>query len=260
VTDAASSADERREQWTNLLREAARHRSSPVIAQTFINRWPSFSRPVALGCSDGNEYVVKGQHAGRAIINDQVIAHLGTMLGAPVGQPRIVVIPAELKDIEPLLADITEGTAHGTLLIRNCSDRQWLTYTDLVENRERFALLAVLYGWCYAGDHQLIYANAMPNLVYSVDHGHFFPGGPEWRTETLSRAARAELYEEIVRECQLTSAEQLSALLALEKMDDETIIQAVSAPPDDWGITMNERLALVDFLVRRRVELLDTLA
>jgi hypothetical protein len=57
---------------------------------------------------------------------------------------------------------------------------------DVPDNRPRFAALAVLYGWIPAGDAQLIYRQTVSHLVYSVDHGHFFPGGPNWTLAGLS--------------------------------------------------------------------------
>jgi hypothetical protein len=128
------------------ITQAFEQREQPVNAHTFLRRWHTFSKPVALRCDDGNEYVVKGQHAGRGIVNDHVVAHLGVALGAPVGVPRLVNIPLELKQFEPDLQDISDGLAHGTVLLPNCTDRQWLDHTNTAENRPRFALLAVLYG------------------------------------------------------------------------------------------------------------------
>lgn len=247
---------QRSERLKALLVAAAGHREPPVMAHTFLRRWPSYSKPVALACGDGREYVVKTRQAGRAIVNDHVLAHLGFILGAPVGAPKLVDIPTELTSLEPQLTDLPAGIAHGTLFVRNCSDRQWIMHANVMENRNRFALLAVLYGWGYAGDTQLIYGNDPPHLVYSVDHGHFFPGGPNWQVSTLAQAAPAHLEQSIVSECGLTEAEQKGALLALRSINETAIIRAVAAPPEDWEISLDERVALVIFFLSRRQELL----
>jgi hypothetical protein len=64
------------------LAAAANRRPRPLKALTFIQRQNTFSRPVWLECEDNEVYVVKGQHAGRAIFNDQAIALLGTAMDA----------------------------------------------------------------------------------------------------------------------------------------------------------------------------------
>jgi len=40
---------------------------------------------------------------------------------------------------------------------------------------------------------------------------------------------------------------------------EATIIQAVASPPNEWGLTMEERIVLVEYLLRRQQELLDAL-
>lgn len=196
--------------------------------------------------------MVKGKQAGRGIVNDQVIAHLGVELGAPVGLPRIVNIPDELVSIEPQLADVAPGLSHGTLAIPDCTDRSWVSFCEEGDNRKRFARLAVLYGWCHSGDHQVIFANQQPRLVYSVDHGHFFPGGPEWRIETLLNAAPPVASAEIVAGCNLPNEDLDEAIAALRRVDDEAICRAIAQPPDEWGININERVALAEYLASRR--------
>jgi len=243
------------------ITNAAADKPQPVVAETFLRRWPSYSRPVALRCDDGKEYVVKGQHAGRGIINDQTVARLGIELGAPVGEPQIVEIPAELVAIEPQLKDIRPGTAHGTELVQNCTDRIWPpSDLGLLDNRRRLALLAVLYGWCHANDHQLIYSNVTPRLVYSVDHGHFFPGGPNWTIASLANVAIATLEPGIVGHCGLSEDEQRIATEKLQNMSSQSIVNAVAISPDEWGMSLDERVALASFLILRRDELIATLA
>lgn len=251
--------EETREKWKAYIEEAIAQPEEPVIATTFRRGWSSAARPVLVRCIDKNEYVIKGQQAGRQIINDQIVARLGLALGAPVGQPQIIEISTELIEQDPIFSYLTPGTAHGTLYIAECSDDREITYTNQPENRDRFAKLSVLYGWVYAGDRQFIYKKSRPNLVYSVDHGHFFPGGPEWRENNLIQAPNAELDQNLVSTCKFTPDEVKQALLALEPVKEETIIQAVAAAPSEWGFTIKERITMVEYLIRRREQLLALL-
>jgi len=96
-----------------------------------------------------------------------------------------VEIMPELIQINPGMAHVTPGVAHGSLFVPNCTECQWFRYVDLLENRSRFALLSVLYGWMIGLERQFFYAITPPNLVYSFDHDAFFPNGPTWSIESL---------------------------------------------------------------------------
>lgn len=238
------------------LSARAQQRPPPCSAVTFIQRHNSYSKPVWLECDDGVIYVVKGQHAGRSIFNDHALGILGAYLGAPVPRVSVVIIPPELIQSQPELAGIAPGPAHGSEWIRKASDKQWLAYTDKAYNRSRFAHLAIMYGWLCAGDRQLIYSNQEPYLVHSVDHGHFLPGGPNWTAQMLQNSPPVGLYEEITQACGLTDADIQAAANALRSLSPEEIVTAVAAPPDEWGVSTDERVALAEFLIDRRAALL----
>src|SRR4051794_7290268 len=157
--------------WRALIAAKLAQPRRVARAETYLTKWESFSMPVLVECDDRQEYVIKGRQIGRAVVNEHVVARLGHALGAPVGEPAFVDVPAELIALESELRHIPPGIAHGSPFLRDCSDRLWIEHTGAPENRERFARLAVLYGWMHAGDRQLIYANAAPHLVHSVDHG-----------------------------------------------------------------------------------------
>ncbi len=177
-------------------------------------------------------------------------------MGAPVGEPALVIIPDELVRNEPEMHDIAPGVSHGTLFIRDTTDRSWLIHTDKSYNRERFALLAVLYGWLCAQDNQLIYSNHEPHYVYSVDHGHFLPGGPEWTIASLARAPIAQPLQDIRGGCGLSDEAIAAALAALRTVTMNDVIRSVAFPPDEWGVSMAERAAIACFIRKRRIEML----
>ena len=237
----------------------AGRRPASLLAHTFIRRQAntSYSRPVWLECEDGEIYVVKGQHAGRAVFNEYAAGMLGVALGAAVPIPVQVVIPPELIAMEPQMADISPGVAHGAPWIRDTTDKQWLAYTDRPYNRPRFATLSVMYGWLCANDHQLIYSNQEPYLVHSVDHGHFFPNGPNWTEANLATPPPPGPYQEIVRGCALSNQEVHQALDQLARVSSARIAEAVGFPPDAWGVSMPERVALGRFLASRQLLLLN---
>jgi hypothetical protein len=247
-----------RDQWAKQLNELAAQREDPLQAVTFLNSFDADTKPVLLRCDDAQVYVVKGAQAQHKIVSDQIVARLGLVMKAPVAVPVLVNVSTELIELEPRLLHFQSGLAHGTLYIEGCIDSYELRALKDVQNRSRFASLAILYGWVQAYDQQFLYRKRRPQIVYSVDHSHFFPFNPDlndWDETTLRQAPVAEV-DPYFLGCKLTSQEIYQALMALESVSDDDILRAVSIPPDEWGITMNERLMLVEYLIRRKRELL----
>jgi hypothetical protein len=133
--------------------------------------------------------------------------------------------------------------------------------TDLEANRSRFASLAILYGWLRSGNEQFVYQNQPPRLVHSTDHGHFFGrGDPVWVIADLNNAPPAVAAETLVSTCALTPADLQAACQPLREVSDKLIAAAVAAPPDEWGISVDERAAMCVYLAKRRGELLTLYA
>ena len=252
--DADVNQSEKEPDYLSSIETACLKRAAPIQARTFIRGYRTKAEPVLLKCADGKEYVVKGQQAGRQIVNDQIVARLGTMLGAPVGKPQLVEVPVELIEIEQRLVHISPGAAHGTLWIPQCDDHFVLIATGEDANRTRLAHLAVLYGWVVPNDWQFLFSLSPPRLIHSVDHGHFFPNGPNWKIEDLLEADPPHI-PECFSDCYFATAELSEALESLAAITVEQIIQAVASPPDEWGLTIEERVQLVQYLIRRQQEL-----
>lgn len=240
--------------WKSWLEQYAIQPIQPLKAITFRRAWRTKAQPVLLQCEDGRNYMVKSQQAGRQIVNDQIVARLGEFLGAPIGRPKIIEIIPDLVEIEPQLAHISPGIAHGTCFIERCFDSYELIATSENENRLRLMLLAILYGWVQANDRQFLFNTSPPRLIHSVDHGHFFPNGPDWTTADLSSASKARL-DPYFTKCDFTLDEIAEGRHSLEQITPEHLIRAVASPPDQWGITIKERVALVKYLTKRKEEL-----
>jgi hypothetical protein len=259
---AASQEDiNQRIRWKDrLARFVARPEDEPVAIRSFLGApMASASEPIRAFGMDGKIYILKGRQAGRQIVNDQIVGCLGGLLGAPVAPVCIADVDEMLTNDpdEPEFAYFQSGLAHASMLIPDCNDdRDIRRYQGQPVNRSRFASLCLLYGWVGANDRQFLYKTQHPNVVYSVDHGHFFPGGPNWTIQGLLEAPEACLDQKILEICQFQELEIQEALMALVKLSDEDILWAVSRPPAEWGITMDERVALVGYLVKRREELL----
>src|SRR6266568_4222530 len=210
--------------WQDLIAQAAGERPASINAHTFNKKWGTASQPALHECDDGSMYVVKGKQNRRMIANEQIVAHLGRLLAAPVPEVAYVDVPQELIARQP-----------------------------------RFAKLAVLYGWVFPQNQQFIYEMAAPHLVYSTDHGHFFPNGPDWTPAHLPQAGVATPDQALVGPCHLSQDELRTAAAPLVGLQDQAIARAVAAPLDEWGIAMDDRVAVATYLARRRGEILAAL-
>lgn len=246
-------------EWEALITSEICARPAPIIAQSFVRALQSASRPVLLRCDDQDEYVVKGAQTRRMATNDQIVGFLGNSLGAPVPPITQVFVPPELIAAQPDLQHMAPDVGHGSRFIADCADDRSVGHLDMPENSKRFLLLAVLYGWTQAGDLQFLYKIQDPFHVYSVDHGHFFPSGPDWNEASLLSASVVQLDPTIAGCCSFDESLYERAVGQLESIDVVTLASAVARPPENWGITLPERIALAAYLAKRQDELITLL-
>lgn len=252
--------EKNQKQWREQLESEIAKPRQHLKAIEYTRSWRTKSEPILLECEDNQDYVVKTQRSDRQIINDQLVARLGQLLEAPVGEPKLIHIPQELIDYTPNLKNISPGIAHGTLWIPNCFD-DTLMATSEPQNRLRLVLLATLYGWTYANDHQFLYNRQPPRLIYSVDHGHFFPNPPNWCIDDLGDLLDVSpaVLDNCFQVCNFSQQELIHAYEKLNFIDIIKIIQSVAIIPSEWGFTMEERLAMIEYLVIRQKQLLQSL-
>jgi hypothetical protein len=186
---------------------------------------------------------------------------LGQQIGAPVPEVKAVNVTTELLTAMNLQLGgqpATPGLHHGSLWQDGYGDKtQFLLYTDA--NRPAFAALHVLYSWLHCEtDHQLIYRDEAPNDPLSVDHTCFLPKGPNWTMQDLQDRQDAVQLDPAFGPLNLTSDEHHEALDRLEAATPEAIATAVASPPDSWGVSLADRLALAEYVARRRVSLLES--
>ena len=246
--------------WKQLVTEQQGRaaKSDPIIAQTYLRHWGTASTPVQYRCDDGLEYVVKGPHKAREIVNEQVAAILGRKIGAPIPDvTQASVSDAVVAALPPAIrGQVKAGISHALAVVPDVTDvmKDRPHYESVVANHDRFAALAVLFGWLLPSDRQFIYGKH-DNLVHSFDHGHFF--GRNWTPDTLSQAPPAQIDQWFKNGgVPLNGKHIQDALSRLKAVTDIDIAEAVTTPPDDWGLTIEERTALAEWLAQRGGQLL----
>jgi hypothetical protein len=254
------------DEWNAQIRIAASKRPIPIRADSYLNKLNgSISRAFVVKGSDGKKYAVKGTQdrtgvapfdIRRPLCNDQIVGRLGRDMGAPVPEVVFVELTAAFIAANPSISYMHAGICHGQILMDTCSEKLGIQHCDVPDNRSRFAAIALLYGWIPAGDRQLIYEKSPPYLVYSVDHGHFFPQGPQWTVATLKTAIAPSPDSGLVTACKLTAADIIGALKGLSSLSSNDIATAVGMPIDLWGLSPIERAEVADYLDKRRAAML----
>lgn len=242
--------------WTRLFSESFLIADEQVSVDFPLRMLSGISCAVLCQCSDEQQWVVKSRHNGRALVADRIVGQLGNALGAPVSHTAIVNVPEDLIDEEMQLENVLPGLGHGSLFIKGCVDSREILYSTDDENEDRFAALAVLYGWTAASDIQFLYQTTAPRLVHSVDHGHFFPGETLWNIDTLRTAQGAKIDSRITVSADCSRESISRAIGGLARIDDAAIAGIVGSVPAEWGISVDEKVAIAQFLARRRGQLL----
>jgi hypothetical protein len=261
IIDESGNAQPR--PWGDLIASAAAQVRPPVVAQEFVGGLTSASRPQKLRCDDGNLYAVKFRSNpygnGRAIFTEQVVALLGQLIGAPVPEVRLVRVTDELLALLSLDFNgqpATSGLQHGSMWQDNFSDRDGLSHVD--QNRSAFGALRLLYSWLFcAGDHQFIYRNATPHDVLSVDHSCFLPDSTAWSSRRLEEHQDSVTLDPYFDSLGLKDVDHATALDRLEGIERPGIALVAATPPNEWGVSPDERTAFAEYVARRRIRLLE---
>jgi hypothetical protein len=187
------------------------------------------------------------------LATEQVVGSLAFYLDAPVPPIAHVEVPQTLITASGLVINNTvalAGVHHGSRWQPDCSGRLWIANDHEPQNRERFAVLCLLYTWVVASDHQLIYRNTTPHLVFSVDHGHFLPGGPGWSAATLQGAAQP-LVDPNFATLALDHALFQSYVQRLAALTPEVLAASLARVHQSWGVPDSDLLTLGEFLLGR---------
>jgi len=248
-----------------LIAAAANKVRPPVVAQGLIRSLRGGSHAHLFKCDDDRCYAVKfrgNPHGnGRGIFNEQVVALIGKLIGAPVPEVRRVTVTAE--PLASLRIDLggrpaEPGLQHGSCWAEGFSEKQDL-FQYPGRNREAFATLQLLYSLlvCIA-DYQVIYRNTEPYDVLSVDHALFLPWATGWTAQGLRGFGDSVSLDTAFGPLGLTAGEYAPALDRLAAISLEQIAEVAATPPAEWEISGDDRVAFAEFVQRRRIKLLES--
>ena len=129
---------------------------------------------------DDNTYFVKGSGAGRrSLVCEWIAGHLAVALGLPIAPFKIVEVPVELVEGNPLYSDLGDGPAFGSL--RQTIMELNYAGIDLVPDEIQRDVLAFDW-WICNWDRTLSESGGNPNLFWEpederlvvIDHNQAF--------------------------------------------------------------------------------------
>lgn len=203
---------------------------------------------------DGIDYwckAVDNPCSARLPVNEQVVARLAQAIGVAVPSPALVKLDGIAGWKLDKRRTVKPGWAHGCAAIEDAIETLVLGRREDDDNRVRHAGFYALTDWLVGDDPQWLYSTSAENAFYSHDHGHYFPGGPDWTAESL--AAMGTKARELGIPPTGVDTDEIERLAeAIESTAKEEIDGVMSKIPEQWPVTDGQLAALSDFIDMRR--------
>lgn len=232
-----------RNEGNGVVAVLAMRRSTHGVSGSFMVR-----------ADDGGDYwckVTNNPTSPRIPINEQIAGRLGVALGVSVTTPALVKLDGIAGwEFHPGL-HVEAGWAHGCAAVAGAFETRSLEHRSDDDNRRRHAGFYALMDWLAGADQQWLYSSVEQNAYFSHDHGHFFPGGPNWTTEALAAVGVGDRTLPVPPDG-LDGAELARLAAAIESMTKDDIDSVMSNIPADWPVTDDELAALSNFLEARQ--------
>lgn len=203
---------------------------------------------------DGVDYwckVTNNPTSPRIPANEQIAARLGVTIGVSVTEPELIRLDGIVGWEFYPHRHVEVGWAHGSRAVSGAFETRSLDHRRDDDNATRHAGFYALMDWLAGADQQWLYSSTAQNAYFSHDHGHFFPGGPDWTMTSLAATGTAERALAIPPGG-LDRAEILRLADAIEGLSKDEIDAIMSKVPMGWPVGDDELAALSDFLEARQ--------
>lgn len=247
--------------WLTLIIEQRQNVEAMIDIDILVRKLSS-SMCQPWECESGSEsFVVKFPKIGqtlhqRSFAAEQVVARLGELIGAPVGVPHVVRCNQSIMSLEAELKDYSGEACHATEKVEDLLKEVKSNYElgRSKRDREEAGQLAVLYGWCVAGDRQFLQikdkgASDFGGIV-SVDHGLFFPAAQNWSAADLQNFTAIPDPDAWFLDADPNSI--VATKGKVKEVSDEKIAWSIAHVHQTWGVSDDDCVALAKFLSARR--------
>ncbi|HEX7292084.1 MAG TPA: hypothetical protein VF250_13240 [Conexibacter sp.] len=203
---------------------------------------------------DSGDYwckVTNNPTSPRIPINEQIAGRLGIAIGVSVATPALVRLDSLAGwEFHPGL-HVEPGWAHGCVAVSGAFETRSLGHRNDDDNRRRHAGFYALMDWLAGADQQWLYSGTAHNAYFSHDHGHFFPGGPNWTPAALAAVGTADRTLAVPPDG-LDEAEVARLADAIGAISKDEIDAVMSNIPAEWPVGDDELAALSNFLEARQ--------
>jgi hypothetical protein len=212
--------------------------------------------------AEGDRWWVKPQNnpqGPRVPVTELIVGMAGALIGAPVCEVAVIEIPPELEGAEfrPGFA-LQAGLASGSRHVEGVLEHRDLVHLEDDDNRARHAGVFALYDWCWGSDDQWLYSSIEDSKIYSHDHGHYLPGGPDWTVQQL--VSHVDVPHPQSRSPAELSPAMLDKLAdRLERLSRSSITKVLLAVPAGWQVAQDELETVGWFLERRAPQVAERL-
>lgn len=234
-------------------------------------------------CDDGKEYAIKGipqvwskrqprRLYGRELFVEQMVGILGQLLEAPIPCVALAELNKELICAGTWVRCLAPGTCHAIRWLDNVVEVRDPRTLPLGSpaNRESLANLAVLIGWISdrPSDTQFLVKQSVPNRIFSVDHGLLAGSIKIWadvkRNETLWQGYGIRPHHAMARALKVYDHQPVHeipeirrAARRLQQITVEQIVGSLTSQPDEWGVSVAQRVQLLKYLQIRQRKLVN---
>jgi hypothetical protein len=208
-------------------------------------------------CTDGGQWWIKPSNhlqGGKVLVTEFLVGRLGALIGAPVCEVALIGIGPEVVGWEFRPGHVlVAGVGNGSRGVPDAVELNSLEARERDDNRRRHAGVFALYDWCWGGDDQWLYCETSDRMLYSHDHGWYFPEtGAEWSEATLlGHVGDPHQAPHTIVNLDQTEVNRLAD--RLDEVTSEDLASILRAIPPSWPVSNAELGALGFFLeVRAR--------
>lgn len=212
-------------------------------------------------CDDGKQYVVKFRDGSRNVVNEYVSYELSEPISAPVYEHVLVDVEESLIKQTPDLTQrgIQAGLHHGVEYHPNAKDLDGQQLQGLnIINTESLPAVIVLDNWVFntdrnSGGNILLEPNNEGWRIIATDFNCSFTGN--WNEATLLATVtnRNMVNTHPLFTTFVTGADPFNRTLeSLQRVDRGYLQSVVDTIPTTWPLSVDERIALVDCLDKRK--------
>ncbi len=222
--------------------------------------------PHIMRCSDGKTYLVKFAGRNKTTINELVGWALARAIGLPVPDVSLVDVSMDIISGSTGLINggVAPGVHLGSQMIPDALDMgqflRKMQQTALVLGNEELIPQTICHdNWILTmdrerDDNHLFYPTDGIFRYAMVDFSHSFTGS-NWTADAIEQGTYVRTIapaHPIVANMVTGLPSFVPTLEKLESVEDSDVEGAVDLVPEGWGMTDEERVCLLEFLLMRR--------